>query len=196
MLSTERITLRPLEPQDLEFLYRWENDTTLWQYADTVAPLSQHLLRNYIDNYDADIFRASQLRLMIEHRHRDIVDTNGLPRQGQDSGQPTECGDAADCTIGMIDIYDLDIRNQRAMIGILIAEKWRGNGYAREAIDLVADYARDMLGLTQLAAYVATDNEASMRLFEACGFSHDGTLRRWRRVGQRWTDVAVMQRLF
>ena len=86
MLSTERITLRPLEPQDLEFLYRWENDTTLWQYADTVAPLSQHLLRNYIDNYDADIFRASQLRLMIEHRHRDIVDKHGYPRQGQDSG--------------------------------------------------------------------------------------------------------------
>ena len=195
MLSTERITLRPLEPQDLEFLYRWENDTTLWQYADTVAPLSQHLLRNYIDNYDADIFRASQLRLMIEHRHRDIVDKHGYPDRDR-TVDLMESAKTADCTIGMIDIYDLDIRNQRAMIGILIAEKWRGNGYAREAIDLVADYARDMLGLSQLAAYVATDNEASMRLFEACGFSHDGTLRRWRRVGQRWTDVAVMQRLF
>ena len=40
LLSNDIITLRALEPTDLDTLYRWENDTTLWAVSDTVAPYS------------------------------------------------------------------------------------------------------------------------------------------------------------
>ena len=31
LLENERIILRALEPEDLDVLYRWENDASLWQ---------------------------------------------------------------------------------------------------------------------------------------------------------------------
>ena len=31
LLSNDRVRLRALEPEDLELLYRWENDPELWE---------------------------------------------------------------------------------------------------------------------------------------------------------------------
>ena len=38
LLSNDTVTLRALEPTDLDTLYRWENDTALWTVSDTAAP--------------------------------------------------------------------------------------------------------------------------------------------------------------
>ena len=35
-LEDEVIRLRALEPEDLELLYRWENDSALWAFDDDV----------------------------------------------------------------------------------------------------------------------------------------------------------------
>ena len=47
-LSDEEIRLRALEPEDLEVLYRWENDSTLWEVGNTLAPFSRYALKRYI----------------------------------------------------------------------------------------------------------------------------------------------------
>lgn len=39
LLSNDRVRLRALEPEDLELLYRWENDPELWEVGNTLAPL-------------------------------------------------------------------------------------------------------------------------------------------------------------
>lgn len=38
LLSNDTISLRPLEPTDLNTLYTWENDSELWAVSDTPAP--------------------------------------------------------------------------------------------------------------------------------------------------------------
>ena len=43
-LSDEQIRLRALEPEDLEVLYRWENDSSLWEVGNTLAPFSRYVL--------------------------------------------------------------------------------------------------------------------------------------------------------
>ena len=88
MIASERLILRPLEAYDADFLYEWENDSSLWMYSDTIAPLSKTLLYDYASNYDTDIFKARQLRLIITMKD----DPQRLP-------------------IGMIDIFDLDARH-------------------------------------------------------------------------------------
>ena len=38
MLSDNFIRLRALEIEDLDMLYLWENDTSLWHYGNNIAP--------------------------------------------------------------------------------------------------------------------------------------------------------------
>ena len=64
-LTGKQIELRAVEPEDLDALYRWENDSSLWIYGSTVSPFSRYLLKQYIENYTADITRDKQLRLII-----------------------------------------------------------------------------------------------------------------------------------
>lgn len=69
-LESNRITLRALEPEDLDILYKWENDSRLWQNGSTLTPYSKFALRDYLENSLQDIFQSRQLRLMVEEKQR------------------------------------------------------------------------------------------------------------------------------
>ena len=60
------IKLRKIEPNDLPFLYQWENDAASWADGANHNPLSQQDLRDYIASTTGDIYRDGQLRLIIE----------------------------------------------------------------------------------------------------------------------------------
>ena len=49
-LETDIIRLRALEPEDVDVLYKWENDTNIWKVSNTVAPFSRYILRQFIEN--------------------------------------------------------------------------------------------------------------------------------------------------
>ena len=170
-LTGQSVYLRGLEPDDLDKLYIWENDTTLWPFGSTRAPLTRHQLWQYIDNYDGDIFAQRQLRLMI-------VEVK------------------SDQTIGTIDLYDYDPRDGHAMVGIFIDSSYRQYGYATEAIGLIEEYARQTVGMHQLAAKVCVDNTPSISLFKKAGFKSRACLRSWVKQGRHYSDVIIFQKLF
>jgi len=170
-LKGELVTLRGLEPDDLDCLYLWENDAALWPYGSTRAPMTRHNIWQYIENYDGDIFAQKQLRMMITDNA---------------TSQPA----------GTIDIYDFDPRDGHAMTGIFIAERYRLRGYASEAIMLAAEYAREVVGMHQLAAIVCVDNLASIKLFHKCGFKSKACLESWIKHGQRYHNAIIFQKLF
>ena len=60
------IKLRKIEPNDLPFLYQWENDAASWADGANHNPLSQQDLRDYIASTTGDIYKDGQLRLIIE----------------------------------------------------------------------------------------------------------------------------------
>ncbi len=75
-------------------------------------------------------------------------------------------------------------------------ESERGKGMGTKALDLLCSYASEVLGMHQLAAQIACDNEASRRLFDRCGFKPCGMLRSWLRRGRHYADAIIVQRLF
>ncbi|MCX6259510.1 MAG: GNAT family N-acetyltransferase, partial [Bacteroidia bacterium] len=102
----KEISLRALEPEDLELLYEWENNVSYWTISNTIVPFSKYTLKRYLEDSHKNIYEIGQLRLMIDH----IPDN---------------------ATIGTIDIFDFDPFHKRAGIGILIAnEQYRRKGYA------------------------------------------------------------------
>lgn len=170
LLENERIRLRNLEPEDLDILYRWENDASLWGVGDTVSPFSRYVLKEYIAESHRDIYDLRQLRLMIEWRSD---------------------GAAA----GLADLFDFNPHHRRAGVGILVDALYRQKGLATEALNLLADYAFSFLKLHQLYAHVPVFNEASKALFARCGFVVTGVLSEWITGSEGYADVWVMQRL-
>lgn len=168
LLSNSLVTLRACEPGDVDVLYQWENDTSLWGCASTVAPLSRAQLLDYVDHYDGNVFSAGQLRLMVTST------ATGTP-------------------VGVVDLFDCDPLNRRAAVGILVCRECRGKGYGAQALELVKGYCRSHLGLHQLHCTVAADNEASRALFSDAGFTVSGRLRSWLRRGGRWHDAYLYQ---
>ena len=41
LLKNSQLSLRAVEPEDLEILYKWENSTELWIHGNTLAPYSK-----------------------------------------------------------------------------------------------------------------------------------------------------------
>lgn len=169
-LQGERLCLRAVEPEDLDFMYVVENDPDCWSVSDCTVPYSRFALRQYIENTQCDIYLDRQLRLMVVER-------------------------ASGLTVGAADIFDFSPHHARGEVGILIRRECRGRGYAREALSLLCDYAFRFLSFHQLAARIQSDNEACLRLFRSCGFVECGLLKEWWSVGNTYKDVVLMQRL-
>jgi diamine N-acetyltransferase len=169
LLTNEHIKLRALEPEDLELIYKWENDSRWWTQGNTLAPYSRSTLRRYInETQQTDIYESKQLRLMITLQ-------------------------ATDVTVGIIDIYDFDLRNSRAGIGILIDDNYRNKGLALQALNLLKGYAFDFLRLHQLYALIAINNEPSRKLFTNAGYKEAGMLKDWVAQGLEFEDVVLVQ---
>jgi len=169
-MRSENLTLRALEPSDIDLLYQWENDTSVWHLSNTLAPFSRFALEQYVMNASEDIFGSKQLRLMI-----DLV-TEPKNR-----------------TIGCIDLFDFDPANMRAGVGIMIINDERGKGYASEALDLIIEYAFNRLKLHQLYSNVLIDNKASLELFKKKHFAIIGVKKEWIRINDSWTDEYLLQ---
>ena len=171
LLENKDIKLRALEPEDLETLYKWENNTSLWIHGNTLSPYSKLALRQYIeDSLSSDIYQTKQLRMMVV---------------AQEDNRVT----------GTVDIYDFDIRNQKAGVGILIDEKEQNKQYATQTIELITKYCFSFLGIHQLYAYSSVENTASIKVFEKCGFEKGGMLKNWIRTDSQYNDVFIYQRI-
>jgi diamine N-acetyltransferase len=161
--------LRALEPSDIELMYIMENDPEVWRVSGTLAPISRERIAAFIEEQNYDIYATRQMRLVVE---------------------------AEGVAVGTVDIFDFDPQHLRFGVGVLIyAQENRRRGYARAALEAVAGYAREVLGLKQIWASVASDNEASEALFESLGFERCGLRRDWLRRGAEYVDVYEYQLL-
>ena len=168
-LKYGKISLRPLEPEDIEILYKWENNLEIWEVSLTKTPFSKHILAQYIIDSAQDIYTTKQLRLIIENENSEPV--------------------------GAVDLFDFEPYHSRAGVGILINNnKDRNKGYASDALVALSNYALEILGLKQLYANIAFDNENSIKLFEKCGFEKTGTKKNWLKTITGWKDEYLYQK--
>jgi diamine N-acetyltransferase len=167
-LQNDIMRLRALEPEDLDILYRWENDSSLWIESCATEPYSRYILKEYIAYSDKTIYEKKQLRLMVTLNNSSVA-------------------------VGAIDLFDFDPFHQRAGVGILIDHQYQKKGYADGALKLLIDYSFNFLKVKQLYVNVPSNNDASRALFVKNGFMRSGTLQSWLRVGDAYIDVEIYQ---
>lgn len=157
--------LRTLEPEDVEWMVRWENDPEHWSVSGTVMPYSKATLESLCSGHQ-DIYTAGQLRWIIEER-----------------GKP----------VGAVDLYAFSGMHQRAGVGILVDPDYRGKGTAGRGLEIAVRHAREVMLLHSLHAEVHADNVASLHLFCAAGFREIGRFTDWTRTREGWRDAVLFQ---
>lgn len=169
-LENSRIRLRALEPEDLQVLYKWENDSSLWQAGNTLSPYSRFILKEYIRNSGSDIYELHQLRLIIEDK-------------------------ASKQAVGTIDLYDFEPHHRRAGVGIIVDPEFQREGFGLEALNLLVEYSFGYLHLHQLFAHIPKANIRSLNLFRKAGFDERAELIDWVLLPGGYSNVYVMQKI-
>ena len=167
MDSLPQMRLRALEPEDLDDLYLIENDRELWDVGVTNVPYSRYVLHEYLSTMTGDIFADRQLRLVVENGSGDMV--------------------------GLVDLCNFDPRHRRAEVGIVVRRGFRGRGYAHAALRHLESYAREVVHLHQMYAFVGRGNAGSLRLFEAAGFRCAAEIADWLYDGAGYESVVLLQ---
>lgn len=164
---TDKIRLRAVEPEDVEFILDCENDHANWRWSDYRAPLSRNQLLTYALTYDADPLRAGQIRLIAEK-----------------DAQP----------VGIIDIFDINVSDSRAQIGICLHPDFRGKNWGVACMQSALDYSGNRLGIRKVTAKVSSSNPKAIALFKKSGFTEIAVLPDWHKIGASYHDFILFQK--
>jgi len=143
MLIGKEILLRSLKSEDLDFLYSIENNINYFQFSDQPKFYSKEVLKEYIKNSNVPISVYNQLRFVIDHNNH---------------------------AVGLIDLFDYDVKTKSAGVGIIIKEEFQNLNYGSESLGLLISFAWDELDLLYLYANIKSNNIRSIKLFEKFGF--------------------------
>ncbi len=165
MLKGLRITLRKNERDDLPRYVKWLND----------PEISYHLKQYYCLNLDDETD-------WYEHQRKDPTQLNFAMTLSESAKH-----------IGAIGLMQINQRFQQAELGILIGEKdcW-GQGYGREAIQLLVDFAFSELNLHRIYLRVDVSHIAGIKCYTHCGFIQEGCLREATYHHGHFEDLFIM----
>ena len=152
MITTERLALRELGPDDAAFILALVNDADWLRYIGDRGVRTMDDALVYIETGPVASYARNGFGLYR-------VDLTG-------SGE----------TIGMCGLIKRDTLDH-ADIGFAFLPQFRGQGYAREAAAATLAYGHDALALDRIVAIVSPDNAPSRRLLELLGMRMDRMLR-------------------
>jgi len=169
-MQNERVKLRAVEPADIDFIYRLENDIDNILTTEHYELVSRHAIEQYVLSLGQDLYASGQMRLVIE--------ANDTPEK---------------LPIGCLELFDADATHHRAGIGIYIVAEKHKKGYASAALGMMIDYCFKILGLHQLFCNIAEDNLSSLKLFKKHNFQIVGLKKDWRHHGNSWKNEYLLQ---
>jgi RimJ/RimL family protein N-acetyltransferase len=167
MLKGPRLTLRPVQREDLPKLYEFNVDVEVELLSGGDPPMPRPLAywQAWYDR-EATKDRPDSLWFIIE-------------ADGQ--------------VIGNCGLEAFDRVSRTCELGITIGERgYWSKGYGREAIGLLLDYAFRILNQQRVWLSVNGDNERAIRSYRASGFAEEGRMRRHKWVGGRYIDYVFM----
>lgn len=151
-LQTERLILRAMCDEDLEFVFRQFSDPLVSQYLmDEPALTSYEEAQSIIDSY-----KDSETK--NRHRWVALLKADWTP-------------------IGTCGFHRWDKMHRRAEIGYDTCPSYWGQGLMAEAVRAIIDSAFARMSLHRLDALVCCGNHRSINLLQKMGFQQEGLLR-------------------
>jgi RimJ/RimL family protein N-acetyltransferase len=152
MITHGRVFLRAAEREDLPLFVRWFDDARTSRTLSAVAPMSLAMEEDWFERIVAN--------------------------QGRDGYHFVICRLEDDAPIGTIGLFDLDLRNGSAGLGISIGDPdLTGKGYGSDALRAIVGWGFDMLRLERIWLDVYAFNPRARVVYERLGFVVEGTTR-------------------
>lgn len=146
-IDGDRIELRTIEKEDIEFLKRGVNHPEVRRHITVFrTPQNTERYEETFENIDSSENGASLLICANE-------------------------------PVGSIQLYPVNDGQGWANLGFWVAPDQQENGYATEACELIIEYGFDELRLHRISAVAMAPNTASRMVLERLGFVHEGTNR-------------------
>ncbi|MCW5879754.1 MAG: GNAT family N-acetyltransferase [Anaerolineae bacterium] len=171
MLRGERISLRPVEPEDLPLLESWVNDVDAnGVYNDFGLTGRQGMGMEFAQSGFLDDRQGMLLAVLLTG---EVIGSLSYRQVA----------------------YGPNRGSQAYAIGISLIAAQRGHGYGAEAQRLMAAYLFDTYPIARVEAETDVTNLAEQRSLEKAGFTREGVLRQaqWR-AGARH-DLALYSKL-
>lgn len=167
MLKGPRLTLRPVQKEDLPRIYKFNTDVEVELLSGGEPPLPKPLAT----------WEAWFDREMTKEK------PDGLWFAMEADGE----------VIGHCELEEFDRTSRTCELGIVIGERdYWNKGYGREAIGLLLDYAFRILNLHKVWLVVNGNNERAFRSYRAAGFVEEGRLRQHVWNDGKYIDFIVM----
>lgn len=159
---SEKVELRVLEKDDLEFIYQLNNNPEIMFFW-------------FEEPYNSITYLEKTYEKSIENKDiRQFIIQKG------------------DEKIGYVGIFSIDPIHRKAEFGIMIDPQHQGHGYASTATRLAIDYAFATLNLHKLYLIVDCINEKAIHVYEKLGFTVEGVLKEEYFVNGTFHDVSIM----
>ena len=169
-MNSPKITLRALEPEDLELLYTIENDTEAWDTSSARVNYSKFAIKQYIAQQPQELAACGEMRLVI---------TDSTTHKA----------------VGTADLTGYSPTDRSAEIGIAVLKSERGKGYGKAAIEALEHYARNFYNMRMLYAHTSDkNNPAAKNLFAGSGYTQVATLPEWHFYSGEYEDLAVFKK--
>jgi RimJ/RimL family protein N-acetyltransferase len=166
ILRGKKISLEPIQHDDLEQFRRWLADPQVTRYLLTRFVPSAKSEEEWYEKAASD--QASVYwSIILDGR-----------------------------AIGVTSLNRIDWLNRHAISGLFIGEviEW-GKGYASEVVQLRTIYAFEELGLERLETESLTENIPMHRALEKVGYQKIGQRRHYTYRGGRWHDAYIFELL-
>ena len=157
------VTLRRIEPADLDAIYAIYRNETLFRYRPGRARKNRNTVANMISHFVRDYGKRKIVYLGI---------------------CPAESGEV----VGIAEIFDCDARVNMVTIGYTLNEDYWGQGLATQAVAALVDYLFGTVQVNRIQAFVMPDNVRSSRVLLRNGFVKEGTIRQ----GTFWPQRGVV----
>lgn len=137
------IAIREMISDDCIQVLEWENNPVYWVYGENDSPYQLDDMHQLIADL-SDRNKAKQARFVM-------IELSSQQR------------------VGIIDLYEINFELKQAFVGILVDEKYRNQGMATEALNLIEKVAFEW-SIHRLFAWIQMDNGKSMDLFQKLNY--------------------------
>jgi len=151
-LQTNRLLLRQLVQEDLEFVYRHFKDVRVAEFLLDEAPVVDYdQAQAIIDFYQNPETKTHNRWALVRRSDGLVIGTCGFHKWSKD--------------------------NHRVEIGYDLTPECWGQGYMREGMQAAIDNGFKRMGVNRIEAVVHRDNQRSLKLLDRLGFKREGLMR-------------------
>jgi [ribosomal protein S5]-alanine N-acetyltransferase len=154
VFETERILLRQITLQDVDFLYGLYTSGDVLRYFGMSPIDSREVAVNMVDNYEKHLESGGPMRWAIVEKHSNKM-------------------------IGTCGFHGISKAYKRCEIGYDLSPDHWGKGIMGEALSPLLSYLFADKGMNRVGAVIVPYNKASSRVVEKLGFKQEGLLREY-----------------